>query len=153
MSGLFGPRRGAAPEGRPKGGKLRDLARIIRFVTPYRMAIMGSLVALVGAAAMGGTQAGFMTLTHMMIQAITPDGIRGRVSGVYSVHIGGVMALTNFGNGALADVMDAGLLLLASGILFAVIIIVSWRSVALRQIYTNGLQVEAHAPNPPPVCR
>ena len=100
-------------------------------------------MALLGAAAMGATQAGFMTLTHTMIQTIVPDGVRGRVGGVYSVHIGGMMATTNLLNGGLADVVDpAALLLLGGGLLFIAIMLVSWQLLPLRQIYTGRLRPE-----------
>ena len=101
--------------------------------------------ALASAAAMGAAQGGFMTLTHTMIQAITPDGVRGRVGGVYSVHIGGMMASANLINGGLADRVNAPLLLLIGGVLFIGIMFLSWQRVTLRRIYTSGLTPEAHA--------
>jgi len=79
-----------------------------------------------------------MTLTHTMIQAITPDGLRGRVGAVYSVHIGGMMASANLINGGLADMVNAPLLLLVGGVLFIGVMFISWRGVSLRQIYTRG---------------
>ena len=102
-------------------------------------------MALVSAAAMGATQAGFMTLTHTMIQAVTPDGIRGRVGGVYSIHIGGTMAVANLVNGGLADTVNAPLLLLVGGVAFVFIMFFSWQRYTLRQIYTRGLQPELYA--------
>ena len=90
---------------------------------------------------MGAAQAGFMTLTHTMIQAVTPDGVRGRVGGVYSVHIGGMMATANLVNGGMADVVSAPLLLLAGGAAFVVIMFVSWQRVTLRNVYTGGLRL------------
>ena len=65
-------------------------------ITPAILGISTNIpIALLGAFAMGATQAGFMTLTHSMIQTIIPDGVRGRVGSVYSVHVGGMMALSN----------------------------------------------------------
>ena len=101
--------------------------------------------ALVSAAAMGAAQAGFMTLTHTMIQAVTPDGIRGRIGGVYSVHVGGTMAVANLTNGGLADAVSAPLLLLVGGVAFVFIMFISWQRYTLRQIYTRGLQPEMYA--------
>ena len=86
-----------------------------------------------------------MTLTHTMIQSIIPDGIRGRVAGVYSVHIGGMMASANLINGGLADWIDAPLVLMVAGLAFVFVMAVSWQGITLRQIYTGGLRVEASA--------
>ena len=82
-----------------------------------------------------------MTLTHTMIQAITPDGVRGRVGAVYSVHIGGMMATANLVNGGMADVVNAPLLLLVGGAAFVVIMFVSWQRVTLRNVYTGGFKL------------
>ena len=69
---------------------------------------------------MGASQSGYMTLTHTMIQTIVPDWVRGRIGGIYSIHIGGTMALVNLLNGALADSISAPLLLILGGIAFVV---------------------------------
>ena len=105
----------------------------------------GMPMALAGAGAMGASQAAFMTLTHTMIQSITPDGVRGRVAGVYSVHIGGMMAAANLINGGLADTINAPRLMAVGGIAFVVVMFVSWYWVTYRQIYTRGLPVAAHS--------
>lgn len=96
-------------------------------------------MALAGAAAMGVAQAGFMTLTHTMIQTIAPDWIRGRLGGIYSVHIGGTMALVNLVNGGLADQINAPLLLIVGGVAFIAIMILSRYYYSLRQIYSKGV--------------
>ena len=116
---------------------------VLSGVTPVFLALSTNMpMALAAAATMGATQAGFMTLTHTMIQTITPDGVRGRVAGVYSVHIGGMMAAANLANGGLADVINAPLLLLVAGVFFIAIMFLSWQRVTLRQIYTRGLSQE-----------
>ena len=48
---------------------------------------------------MGIGQAGFMIISHTIIQLISPDYTRGRIAGVYAMYIGGSMALFNFLNG------------------------------------------------------
>ena len=103
----------------------------------------GMPAALASAAAMGAAQAGFMTLTHSMIQAIVPDGVRGRVGGVYSVHVGGTMATANLLNGTLSDTLNAPLLLTVGGIAFVLVMFVSWRVATTRRIFTHGLKMEA----------
>ena len=127
-------------------GRLFLQLGVLSGLTPAILAVSANIpVALVGAAAMGATQAGFMTLNHTMIQSITPDGVRGRVGGVYSVHIGGMMASANLVNGGLADVIDAPPLLIAGGASFIVVMFLSWGRVSLRRIYTRGLQPEAQS--------
>ena len=84
---------------------------------------------------MGINQAGFMTISHTIIQSITEDHVRGRVAGVYSVHIGGSMAVTNWINGAIADVFSAPVVLVVGGILFVGIVAISLGSTSIRGLY------------------
>ena len=124
-------------------GRLFLQLGVLSGLTPAILAISANIpTALLGAAAMGAVQAGFMTLTHTMIQTIVPDGVRGRVGAVYSVHIGGMMASANLLNGGLADVIDAPLLLIADGGAFIVVMFLSWGRDSLRSIYTGGLRPE-----------
>ena len=123
-------------------GRLFLYLGVLSGMTPALLAISTNMpFAVLAAAAMGAAQAGFMTLTHTMIQAITPDGIRGRVAGVYSVHIGGIMATANLVNGGMADIVNAPILLLLGGASFVVIMSISWQRETLRSIYTNGLKL------------
>ena len=104
-------------------------------------------MALAAAAFMGAAQAGFMTLTHTMIQSVTDDSVRGRVGSVYSIHIGGMMATANLANGVLADVpyfagfpvIGATLVLLAGGAAFILVMMLSWRALTVRRIYRGEL--------------
>ena len=106
---------------------------------------MGAILAMLGVFVMGASQSGYMTLTHTMIQMIVPDEVRGRVSGIYSIHIGGTMALVNLLNGALADYISAPVLLMGGGFLFVVMMLMSRQYLALQQIYTRGLPAPAAA--------
>ncbi len=101
--------------------------------------------ALLGAACMGASQAAFMTITHTMIQTVVPDRLRGRVSGMYTVHVGGMMAVGNLVNGFIADYIDAALVLMVSGIAFSIVMVVSWQMPYLRGIYRHGTPGEALA--------
>ena len=110
-------------------------------------------MAIVAAMLMGASQAGYMTLTHTMIQTVTEDSIRGRVGAVYSVHIGGIMASMNWVNGWIADLpvlrlyaigglwdmIPAGTMLTIGGIIFIVTVLISWWFMTLRSIYKTGL--------------
>ena len=84
---------------------------------------------------MGINQAGFMTISHTIIQSLTEDHVRGRVAGVYSVHVGGSMAVTNMANAALADVYSASAVLVVGGLLFIAIVAVSLVNASLRRLY------------------
>lgn len=84
---------------------------------------------------LGVSTAGFMTVTHTIIQTIVPDGIRGRVSGVYNMHVGGSMAAANFLNGALSDWLNAPVVMAVTGIGFTLAIGLSVVHLPLRRIY------------------
>ena len=85
--------------------------------------------------AMGVNQAGFMTISHTIIQTIIPDWVRGRVAGVYSMHVGGSMALANLGNGAFSDMFDASKVMFVGGVFFLAAILMSLSSGHLRGLY------------------
>jgi len=113
---------------------------------PILMALSSSReLSILAAAAMGANQAGFMTISHAIIQSLVDDKVRGRVSGVYSVHVGGSMAVTNFINAAIADVFSASAVMAVGGALFVIVITLSVGSGALRRIYFPKL---AGAPVP-----
>ncbi len=101
--------------------------------------------ALPSAILLGVSSAAFMTLTHTMIQTIVPDGVRGRVGAIYSVHIGGMMASFNLLNGVLADYVGAPLILMVTGFAFALIVMASWQFVTMRVIYRGGVARFAQA--------
>ena len=101
--------------------------------------------ALPSAIFLGVSSAAFMTLTHTMIQTIVPDGVRGRVGAIYSVHIGGMMASFNLLNGVLADYVGAPLILMVTGFAFALIVVASWQFVTMRVIYRGGVVRYAQA--------
>lgn len=86
---------------------------------------------------MGMNQGGFMTITHTVIQSIVDDSVRGRVSGVYSFHVGGSMALANAVNAGLVDVsfLNAPLILSVGGAAFIVAMLLSLANGSLRGIY------------------
>jgi MFS family permease len=127
-------------------GRLFLYVGVLSGLAPVVLGLSTSMAwALIGAVLMGVSQAAFMTLTHTMIQSIVSDGVRGRVGGIYSVHIGGTMATINLFNGLLADYIDAQFVLIAGGLAFVAIMVLSWNYNSLRQIYTKGLAREAPA--------
>ncbi len=121
-------------------GRLFFIVGIVSGLAPVALGLAPNLIiALICTVLMGMSQAAFMTLTHTMIQMIVPDGVRGRVAGIYSVHIGGMMATANLLNGALADFIDARMLLIAAGLVFVLVVVASWQFVTMRLIYRGGV--------------
>ncbi len=103
---------------------------------PVGLALSSSReLSILAAVAMGVNQAGFMVITHTIIQSIVPDAIRGRVSGVYSMHVGGSMAVANLTNASLADLFNAPVVMAVGGIIFTVAIVLSIGQVTVRRIY------------------
>ena len=102
-------------------------------------------VSILATVFIGATQAGFMTISHTIIQSLTDDSVRGRVAGVYSVHVGGSMAITNMVGAALSDVFTASSVMIVGGILFLGTMLVSFGSGTLRRVYFPAPAVPAAA--------
>ena len=102
-------------------------------------------VSIVATVLIGATQAGFMTISHTIIQSLTDDSVRGRVAGVYSVHVGGSMAITNMIGAAISDVFSASAVLVVGGLLFLVAMVISFGSGTLRRVYFPATAVPAAA--------
>ena len=102
--------------------------------------------AMAAAAFMGATTAGFMTLSHGMVQFITPDRLRGRVMSANTWHSQGAMGGFNAVNGILMDLswMSAPRLLSGTGLIFIWLMLATFTTTHLRTIYAKG--VEALAP-------
>ena len=138
----------AGVSGEARRGRLFLNLGVISGLAPAVLALSVNMpMALAAAAFMGAAQAGFMTLTHTMIQSVTDDSVRGRVGSVYSIHIGGMMATANLANGVLADVpwfagfpmIGATLVLLAGGAAFIAVMMASWWALTVRRIYRGEL--------------
>jgi len=95
-------------------------------------------VSMFAAVLMGLGTAGFMTITHTIIQQVVPDQIRGRVAAVYSMHVGGSMAFANLLYGRLADEWSAGDIMAVGGAAFTIVVIGTiiasgfWRGIYFR---------------------
>jgi len=136
-----------------KGNMLLNLA-LISGLSPIFLALASNIyLATIAALIIGLSQSGFMTLTHTMIQSVTEDGVRGRVGAVYSVHIGGIMAVMNLINGKMSDfsvpsidifgqtisLLSADYMLIAGGMVFILIVFISWFLKTFRNIYQYGM--------------
>lgn len=126
----------AGVQNRATRGRLFFILGVASGLTPIIVGLSSRTgVSLAAAAAMGASEAGFMTITHAIIQSILPDEIRGRVSGVYSMHVGGTMALANLTNGTMSDVFNAPIVIIVGGVVFTVVILLSLAHSFLRSIY------------------
>ena len=70
----------------------------------------------------GSSQTLFMTIVIAVIQEVTEEQVRGRVTSVYYVLAGGLMSVVNWGFGALSMVIPAHVIMIASGSMFAVVV-------------------------------
>ena len=123
-------------------GNLFFWLAVISGVTPLLLAWSPNLTwAMISAAGMGISQGGFMALGSSILQSIATDASRGRLMGVYTLHITGFMASFNLVNGALADIgtLTASLILGAGGVSFIVVVVFSFVRVPLRQLYLKGV--------------
>ena len=120
-------------------GKLFIIFAFSSGLGPLLLALSDSpTLSIAATVIMGINQAGFMTISHTIIQSLTEDHVRGRVSGVYSVHVGGSMAVTNLVNAAIADVFNASAVLVVGGLIFVVIVFFSLGSGSLRKLYFSN---------------
>ena len=117
-------------------GKLFIIFAFSSGLGPLLLALSDSpTLSIAATVIMGINQAGFMTISHTIIQSLTEDHVRGRVSGVYSVHVGGSMAVTNLANAAIADIFNASAVLVVGGLIFVVIVFFSLGSGSIRKLY------------------
>jgi MFS family permease len=103
-------------------------------------------LALLAAAGIGASQASFMAFFATIVQSIVPDAIRGRVTGINNLHIGGLMAIFNLVNGSLADLFGAPILLVVPGLAFVALISMSLLNPTLRGLYTSGISSPTAVP-------
>jgi MFS family permease len=136
---------------RAKGQSIRGRLLALGFLsglTPLLLGSTGNLyTAMLASVAVGASTAAFMTISHSIIQALAPDGIRGRVMSANTWHVQGATSAFNAINGLLMDVpwMTAPLLLTGTGMLFVVLMLGSLLIIHLRTIYTHGIPAEALA--------
>lgn len=70
----------------------------------------------------GSSQALFMTIVLAIIQGVTEEHVRGRVTSVYFILAAGLMSLANLGFGALSTLIPAHLIMMTTGILFTLVV-------------------------------
>ncbi len=138
----------ARVEGQVFRGRLFLILGLFSGLSPMALSFAYDIpTAMIAAAVMGAATAGFMTLSHGMVQAVTDDRVRGRVMSANTWHVQGAMGGFNAVNGILMDFswMSAPLLLSSTGLIFMWVMIASVLTVPLRAIYSRGIPAEAHA--------
>ena len=130
-------------------GRIFLLLGFTSSLTPIGLGLSASTgISLTAAVLMGLGTAGFMTITHTIIQQVVPDEIRGRVASVYSMHVGGSMAFANLLYGRLADIWPVGLVMAFVGALFTAVVLFTILMPFWRGIYFRGEARPVAAPAP-----
>ncbi|MQF64816.1 MFS transporter [SAR202 cluster bacterium AC-409-J13_OGT_754m] len=122
-------------------GRLYFTFGILSGISPIFLGLSNNLtLAAIAAFGMGFSQAGFMTVSSVMIQQMVPDAIRGRALAIYNWQMQGLMAGFNLINGVLVEtaLLTAMKVLSISGLIFNIIMGGSILSTPLRQIYREG---------------
>ena len=129
---------------RSKGGWLLWTG-IVSGLSPMLLAFAYNVpLAVLASVVMGASQSTFMALTTTYVQTVAPDRLRGRISSLYILHAGGIMAFANLGYGFIADEFAAPPVLVVSAGLFLVFLLFSGVGLQdLRRMYRTGQVVPA----------
>jgi MFS family permease len=121
-------------------GSLLLLGGVASGLSTAFMAVSGVWVVALGAMLLvGASQALFMTLATTMVQEVTPDGLRGRVTGIFLMSAGGIMSFSNLANGYLSDHYGASRVLGLPGFVFvALLLLITVAQPMLRRVYRQG---------------
>ena len=94
----------------------------------------------------------FMALSTVMVQAVVPDSIRGRVMSLYAMFAGGVMSISALVSSLAADYVSVRLFAIVPGIIFIGVMIVFLIGVPrIRSIIRDG-EIREIVPAPAPVA-
>jgi len=120
-------------------GRMLLAMGVISGVSLLGLALAPNLpLAVLSAAVMGGSQSGFMAISNSMVQSLSPDTLRGRISGLNQINIGGTMAAVNLANGFLADAKGPETALYTLGTFFIAVMLLSFGGATLRKVYSAG---------------
>lgn len=116
---------------------------ILSGLTPILLAFSPNVIpAIAVMVVMGAAQSTFMALTTTYVQTIAPDRLRGRISSLYILHAGGIMAFANLGYGFTADVFSSPPILYVTAILFLGFLSAFGITLPdLRRVYRTGRAV------------
>ena len=130
----------AGLRGSAERGRLLLLTGLLSGAAMLVLAISSSTaIAVLATAAMGGSQAAFMAISGAMVQSLAPDGMRGRITGLNQINIGGTMAVVNLMNGFAADAVGVPTVLTVLGMGFILVMTVSLMLATLRGIYGGAI--------------
>jgi len=126
-------------------GQLLIWTGLFSGITPMILAVSFNVpFGVMASVGMGLSQATMMALTSAYVQTLAPDRLRGRISSLYILFAGGIMAFANLGYGFAADAFSAPPILLITGILFvAAVLALGLGQPILRQVYRTGQAVPA----------
>jgi MFS family permease len=125
-------------------GRLLLILGITSGLSMFALALSTTMLTSVLAAAfMGASQAGFMAVSGAMVQSLAPDEMRGRLSGLNQINVGGTMAMVNLVNGFAADAYGAPPLLMILGVGFTVVMAGSLLLTTARSFYAGSIPLPA----------
>ena len=126
-------------------GQLLIWTGLFSGITPMILAVSFNVpFGVLASVGMGLSQATMMALTSAYVQTLAPDRLRGRISSLYILFAGGIMAFANLGYGFAADAFSAPPILLITGALFiAAVLALGLGQPILRQVYRTGQAVPA----------
>ena len=102
-------------------------------------------IAMLATVVIGVSHTGFMTMATIMIQSLAPDALRGRITSIYLLHAGGIMAFSYFANGALADLFDPTWILTVGALAFLGVVLASAFIPTPRRLYQAGVPTPVDA--------
>ena len=121
-------------------GRLFLISALASSVGNVILAVATSLVpAMISTVVIGISHTAFMTIATIMIQAVAPDALRGRITSIYLIHAGGLMSFSYFANGFLADTYTPARILAVGGIAFLLVTVSSFLVRTPRLIYKQGV--------------
>ena len=126
-------------------GQLLIWTGLFSGITPMILAVSFNVsFGVLASVGMGLSQATMMALTSAYVQTLAPDRLRGRISSLYILFAGGIMAFANLGYGFAADAFSAPPILLITGALFvAAVLALGLGQPILRRVYRTGQAVPA----------
>ena len=103
-------------------GRMLLITGLVSSISPIGLGLSSDAsISFIASFLMGASQSTFMALTITYVQLATPDQYRGRVSSLYILHAGGIMAFANLGYGKLADTFTAPIVLVITGAVFLLV--------------------------------